>query len=433
MASCDTCRGLSSGWCKLHGRMMPRISKALIFWLFAVGTVCAQTPEDTATLRVYVNRVQIPVLLLDSYRHPTKPVPASRFVVSLDGVPPITPSAVRLEGDDPISLAILLDNSHPDEFLWERLADASATLAKSLLPQDRVEVYGIDGCKLRRFGSEIEPDAAKLKFNLAEAVAVPPYAKVRKVKGPCAGPITLWDSMLYIAGQLKLRKGRRILMELGNGQPAGPNEQMDLLRRLLNAGSISVFAVRHGEPGVDETMLQLDGGRAVRSGKETSGQAPINVPSNVTWAGYPLAIEAELSGGMVMGASQHSLPHTLADVISRVRGRYILEFPRPPELTAGTRRVMVTAGKTRDFIRPAGIAVPVATAAELAKEPQWEQPTVPVREAVGASNAPAAAEEPKEKATRPVVVPTPAHVPSKSVAVDPLDITDEVQRAAPPR
>ena len=73
----------------------------------------APTPKDEPirTLHVYANLIQIPTLVLGLNRERLKtPIAESRFSVSIHRTV-VSATHVRLEGDDPISLSILLDVS----------------------------------------------------------------------------------------------------------------------------------------------------------------------------------------------------------------------------------------------------------------------------------------------------------------------------------
>jgi len=68
--------------------------------------------EPIHTLHVYTNLIQIPTLVLGPNRERlTKPIAENRFSVSIDSGPKFRATHVRLEGDDAISLSILLDVS----------------------------------------------------------------------------------------------------------------------------------------------------------------------------------------------------------------------------------------------------------------------------------------------------------------------------------
>jgi hypothetical protein len=373
-----------------------------------------------------VNLMQIPVLLLDYNHRPLPIIPQSRFQVDIEGMAPFAPARVRLEGDDPISLAILLDNSDSDEYLWERLGEASRQLATTLRPHDRVEVYGMDGCKLRRFLAESRFDAAQLHHALDAATSIKPYEAVRKRVGPCTAPVLFWDAALYVASALDQRTGRRILLALAGGHQSGSPGSLSRLHRLMSADSITMFGIQHGEADSGSYLLPA-GGRSMRSTFQEFG-TNTDLGTELT-----LQAQSELSGGMVLAASLHSLPKTLAKVIDLARGRYILEFPRPAQLPPGLRLITVSVGKTRDFIRPAGISVPTPTAAELASDP-----TVEHSASVAEPPMQTPAENPQPPTT-PSTMPTPAPAQSATpvaapkTAPSPLDITDKAHPIAPPQ
>lgn len=63
---------------------------------------------ETPMFRVYANLLQIPVLILDKYRRPVAPIPPEKFRIQLDEETPVRPRQVRLQGEDPITLAVLV-------------------------------------------------------------------------------------------------------------------------------------------------------------------------------------------------------------------------------------------------------------------------------------------------------------------------------------
>ncbi len=404
--------------------------RAFAAGLLAAAHLCAQQPSipnapETPTLHVYVNLMQIPVLLLDSRHRPLPVIPQSRFQVEIEGMAPFSPARVRLEDDDPISLAILLDNSDSDEHLWERLGEASRELATMLRPHDRVEVYGMDGCKLRRFLAESGFDAALLHNALDAAAAIKPYETVRKRVGPCTSPVPFWEAAFYIASTLDHRSGRRILLALASGHQTGSPDTIARLHKLMNADSITMFGIEHGDSDAGSYLLP-PGGRSMRSAIEAMGE------SNDDATRLTLQAQSESSGGMLLAASLHSLPKTLAKTIELARKRYILEFPRPDKLSAGQHVITVSVGKTHDFIRPAGISVPTATAAELASDPTVEHGI-----AVASPAEPPAANPPQPAAPQAVSTPAPTQSATPASAPKPerslLDVTDEARPVAPPQ
>ena len=98
----------------------------------AAGFCGALLAQDgaTPTLHVYANTIQIPVLVLGADREPTAAIDPGRFEVSLDGGPKFRATHVRREGDDPISLAILLDVSGQEKELIPKIGEAISGLRR---------------------------------------------------------------------------------------------------------------------------------------------------------------------------------------------------------------------------------------------------------------------------------------------------------------
>ena len=111
--------------------------------MLALAGMCASTllaqdenpSQDTTvqTFHAYSNLVQIPTLVLSQDRNPLGPIAPDRFFVSVDSGARFRVSHVRLEGDDPISLAILLDVNQPFPDLIKGMGDAIAHLAPASL------------------------------------------------------------------------------------------------------------------------------------------------------------------------------------------------------------------------------------------------------------------------------------------------------------
>ena len=67
----------------------------------------------------------------------------------------------------------------------------------------------------------------------------------------------------------------------------------------------------------------------------------------------------ELSGGLRLGLYQSSADQRMRQFAQMLRERYILEFPRPPDLKAGNVLMYIRIDDFNAFIRPAGDGVPV--------------------------------------------------------------------------
>jgi hypothetical protein len=74
------------------------------------------------------------------------------------------------------------------------------------------------------------------------------------------------------------------------------------------------------------------------------------------------------SGGLLLNKEPGKVPAALHDILSMVRGRYILEFPRADQSTKGIHNIGVTVKSQDDFITTAGVVVPLPDD-QLLKDP----------------------------------------------------------------
>jgi hypothetical protein len=117
---------------------------ALALTAMSVSALVAQNVQPThddsiPTLHVYPDLVQIPTLVLGQNYQAIPPIAESRFFVSINGGPKFRVTHARLEGDDPISLSILLDVSQPEANPMGRIDEAIAGLTSlSLTARDHL-------------------------------------------------------------------------------------------------------------------------------------------------------------------------------------------------------------------------------------------------------------------------------------------------------
>jgi hypothetical protein len=305
------------------------------------GALAIAQDAEVPTLHVYADLMQIPVLVLTSYRAPiTPPIAANRFSVSIGSGPKFRPTHVRQEGNDPISLAILLDTSGPEDELLPKIDEAIASLAPlSLLPQDHISIYALDCSLIRSLN-----DASMRQVDLRDAVdaVLQPWRNRRNDKHVprCQQSTHLWDSMNFIIYNLYRLPGRHVVLAVTDGQDKGSKSTWSETRILAQSAGVAIF-------GLAYTNLYY-----------TLYRGP----------GYDGALNSvcELSGGMVFTTDDRFAPRTLKQFVSMVRGRYIVEFPRPSNSTAGKHDFLVTIDRSNAFIRPAGISVPIADPALMA-------------------------------------------------------------------
>jgi hypothetical protein len=316
-----------------------------VWGVLAVGScgnvLCAQDGATT-TLHVYADTIQIPVLVLGADRQPTAPVAPGRFKVSLDDGPKFRATHVRLEGDDPISLAILLDVSGKETDLIPKIDEAIASLAPlSLTSRDHVAIYALE-CKLIRSLNDAPAGQAELKRGVNAVLGSwTNRGSAKRVSG-CQNPVRLWDALTFLTYSLSSLPGRRVVLAVTNGNDKGSKHSWNELRTYAQAMGVTIFGLSY----VPE---------------ETGHLHFLNM-------GYEDAFNSlcELSGGMVLTASRRNEADELKRFTAMLRGRYIVEFPRPFHSKGGEHTLIVSIDKSDAFIRSSGITVPIADPAVLA-------------------------------------------------------------------
>jgi hypothetical protein len=302
------------------------------------------------TLHVYTNLVQVPTLVLTMTDDRVgKPIAESRFSVSIDSGPWFRATHVRQEGDDPISLSILLDVSGDAADLMPKIGDALGKLAPLLLhPRDRVSIYALD-CSLRR--SLLDAPADNVSLEKAVGAALEPWMlrKRNKQGERCELRGHLWDGLAAIAVALSELPGRRVILVVTDGRDTGSKNSWNAVRDFGQATGIAIFALNFA-PASSAGMGGYRGGRGgylPGSGRSSAVENPLNSV-------------CELSGGIVMRMNDAAaLPVTLERFVRMVRERYIVEFPRPSNSTAGEHGMEVKIDKGVYLIRPSGVSMPV--------------------------------------------------------------------------
>ena len=325
---------------------MMRIARLWLYWLCvgAAGRVALRPAlaqdAPTPTLHVYANTIQLPVLVLSAAQEPINPIAAKRFAVSLDGGPWFRATHVRREGEDPISLAILLDVNGSGAELMSKMPEALAALAPgSLHAQDRVSIYVL-GCLLVRSLDDVPAEAESLRKGTDAALAWKAET-LREHGRKCARKTSLWDALAYMTGALQSRPGRRVILAITAGGGKGGIHSPRAVRTFAQAEGVAVFGVI---PIVNLAFSDLS-----------------ELKSENT-----LHFFCEMTGGMAVSSNEGQLQRTLSRFTETLRERYIVEFPRPYNVTRGAHGLVVRIDKSGDdFIRPGGISVPIPDPATL--------------------------------------------------------------------
>ena len=322
-----------------------RCFPALVAATFLLTLPChAQQPEAPPgddpiyTLHAYTNLVQLPTLVLDAYSKPLPPIPRDRFALRLDGGPVFHPTAMHIEGDDPISLAILLDASGEQNDLLKNFDDTLTAVASAhLLPHDNVSIYAID-CNLIGSAKDIPANSPALKSAVSTAL-VSPALHGQRGKG-CAGDIHLRDSLIWIATTLADSPSRRVILALTSGKHDQSSKSWDDAKYNLAARGVALFAI------TSDTYSRLTASPLISTVPRVSDE-------------QLLRTLCERTGGILVNTSPEDLQPTLTNLIALLRGRYIIEFPHPDEHRPGSHQIDIAVPGTHDFVVHTGATVPL--------------------------------------------------------------------------
>jgi hypothetical protein len=324
---------------------MRRFRAILPVTMFLCMAAAAQSPQGGTvpyTLHVYADLVQVPTLVLGASMKTLPQVDMQKFRVSLDSGPRFQPTHVRLEGDDPITLAILLDLSDNDASkLPSALVQPQVfTALEALRPQDHVSVYSLD-CGMIRSANNIPADANEIKAAIDRALQSTAIHR-GKSRATCGNTVRLWNAFSFIVQQLGELPGRRVILAFTSGYNGRDTISKDDLESLITDGGVTVF-------GVSKPLFNYS-------------------PENFDDWDHAFSVLCQRSGGLILRTTDKELPQTLRRFVDLLRGRYILEFPRPSIMTPGMHSIAVTLEGTRAFIRPSSLTVPIPDPAIL-KDP----------------------------------------------------------------
>jgi hypothetical protein len=319
-------------------------------------------PENPAPyiLHLYARLVELPtMILLRDIKKPTTLDP-QLINIRLNHERPFHPTSLRLEGNDPLTLAILIDVSgdqpHQISALQKHFAE---WVSASLHPQDHVSIYALD-CSLLQTSNNVAADSPDLQKRLDFALTSPLTHDATK-NPSCGKSIRLRGAAVYVMRELSQLPGRRTLLLVTGGRDGKGSLTWPQVNQEAKNNSVTVFALTAPDPLDFQRMTDI----------------------------YDLTQE---SGGFLFSPTPSDLPMALNRMISLLRKRYILQFPMPQSLTPVVYQVDVTVPKFDAVIRPSGVTVPVP-------QPEVDHP---------ASDLPSAAPDPLEPAAQPAANPPAA-------------------------
>ena len=285
-------------------------------------------PEGSApyTLHLYARLVELPTLIF--FPKDEKPtLDPQQINIKLNSARPFHPISIRLEGNDPLSIAFLFDVSGDQTKLITAIQkDFSEWVTHSLRPQDHVSIFALD-CNLIQTSKDVPASPSILQSGLNVAL-VSPLLQGDSPPASCRNSSRLRGSMVLVMRKLQQLPGRRILVIITSGRDGKSQITWQQLASEAGIDSVTVFGLSTHGP------LEFQG---------------VSDLYNFT----------RQSGGVFFTPTTTELPKALDQIISLLRGRYILQFPMPEDKTPVAYRVLVTVPKFDAITLPSGVSVPL--------------------------------------------------------------------------
>jgi VWFA-related protein len=271
------------------------------------GTVaCAQAanaPNPVETLHISTTLLEIPLLILDQKGQVTeRPPSADSIQIRLGDGGWFRPNYVRQEGQDPINLAIVLDQKSPVSDLPRPLTQALSSLSSlSLTSRDQVSLFVMDCSSVRV--TNIPENQAQVDSALKSAIDPPEQSGARHT---CKEGGRLWDTLAAVTRILRNAPSRRVILAITEGKDHSSVVTPQSLAELAQSSAVTIFELNP----TDNSMF-------------TSQQL----------RGLPLVAAA--SGGTGFGVEPGSLRSRIHFIVTLLRNRYIAQFHLPPDEKAG--------------------------------------------------------------------------------------------------
>ena len=310
--------------------------------LLSVAPLHAQATAST---------LEMPVLFVDHEHRPTAEFKLDQLRVKVGTAEPFKPTAMRKEGDEPLSLTILIDASR-DSFhelaeLGEDLAPAVGTL---LLPTDRVSIYAAD-CTMTRSLNAAPPDAAVLKKAVKDALDYPTLHG-GKSSSSCGKTVHLWDDAAAAIAPLTHAPGHRVLLLVSSGTDGGSKYDWRAIQQYAFDNSVAIFALRD--------QKQADSDDYTRQSMNTHHQGSFTSisPTPEVRKANELELLCANAGGLTLSSTIVFRKDALADIFFLIKSRFILTIPKDAyPANAHTAKVTITP-LTPFFITATGAGEP---------------------------------------------------------------------------
>lgn len=311
-------------------------------------TPATEPSSSPYTLHVYTDLVQVPTLILNRDFDLPRPIPLEKINISLDRGPVFHPVKMHMEGHEPVTLSLLIDMRYdllrrlPEKVLASMIGGFAK---RSMGPDDSLTLYAVN-CRIASLPAITHPSEETVR------TAVHNLLQERGLNGdapgrPCEKLPDLWSATAYVAQRMIGQGGHRALLLLSNGGNLGETNEAAVVRALALYDNIALFFVRSIGNYVAEVAVQSN-----------IAQHPIILSTQRDGRPDPLFEMSAATGGLAFASMDMYLEGCFERVMTMLRGRYILEFPRPDKDEPGMHSIDVTVPSAKLYIVTAGVSYP---------------------------------------------------------------------------
>jgi hypothetical protein len=307
-------------------------------------TPAAATPSAT---------LEIPTLVVDHNHRPVGDVKASQFRIKIDDQQPFNPTAMHIEGTEPVALMVLLDASRDSFHDLAKIGDELASLTPEyLLPTDNVSLYAAD-CNMVRSLYNAQPDAEKLRKAVKDAMTFPSLHD-GKNGSACGKSMHLWDDVSSAVLAVSKLPGRKVVLIVSAGADTASKYSWKTVADYATDQHVALFGVRD-QRLVDAdtyTLGSMGAGRGVGPSNEMTPVAAKRKATN-------FELLCANAGGLTLNYEPLLRKETLAYFLFILRHRFILEIPAAAYPSGKEHQVKVSLPLTPYFVSPAGVGQPL--------------------------------------------------------------------------
>lgn len=326
-----------------------------LMMLIATTSLRAQSADTPAAATEAT--LELPVLIVDHEHRPADGITADKLKIKTGAGQPFAPLAMRLEDQDPLSLAILIDASRNSFHDLDKLGDDFASFIGSvLLPSDRITMYAAD-CAMTRSMLNAPPEAAALRKGVADALSAPTLHN-GKTHSTCGKTVTLWDDVAVAVSGLSHAPGRRVLLMISSGTDGASKYDWLAVHQYAFDQGVAIFGMRDQRQAQadDFTRQSLSVTNGSTGFKSTISPTPEARNAN------NLELLCANTGGLTLMSAPEFRKDGLADILFLVRKRYILTIPKAAYQpgTSHNAKVTGTSLLTPYFMSATGAMEPLA-------------------------------------------------------------------------